>query len=97
MPVTEAMYLLDFSMAAQGALLEMIEMGALQILDIVPEDMPAIHKLMKKYRDQPVQFADASLVQVANRLGLDELFTLDRRDFGVYRLTRNRPFKILPA
>jgi len=97
MPVTEAMYLLDFSMAAQGALLEMIEMGVLKMLDIVPEDMPAIHKLMKKYRDQPMQFADASLVQVANRLGLEEIFTLDRRDFGVYRLSKNRAFKIVPA
>jgi hypothetical protein len=96
MAVTEAMYLLDFSMAAQDALLEMIERGALQILDIVSTDLPEIQALMKKYRDQPMEFADASLVQVANRHGLDEIFTLDRRDFGVYRLKRGRHFKIVP-
>ncbi|HEX6260735.1 MAG TPA: PIN domain-containing protein [Woeseiaceae bacterium] len=97
MPVTEAMYLLDFSMAAQGALLEMIERGALQIMELRPDDLPAIRRLMKKYRDQPMEFADASLVQVANRLGLIEIFTLDRRDFSVYRLARGRSFHILPV
>ncbi len=97
MPVTEAMYLLDFSIAAQGALLEMIERGALQILELMREDVAAMHQLMRKYRDQPMDFADASLVQVADRLGLAEIFTLDRRDFGVYRLRKNRAFRILPA
>lgn len=97
MPVTEAMYLLDFSISAQGALLEMIERGALQVLDVIREDLPAMHRLMRKYRDQPMDFADASLVQVADRLGLSEMFTLDRRDFGVYRLSRNRAFRVVPT
>lgn len=97
MPVTEAMYLLDFSVAAQGALLEMIERGALEILELVREDLPAMQRLMRKYEDQPMDFADASLVQVANRLGLREVFTLDRRDFGVYRLGKGRSFRILPS
>lgn len=96
MAVSEAMYLLDFSSAAQDALLDMIERGALQVLEIAPTDLPDIKNLMKKYRDQPMEFADASLVQVANRHGLDEIFTLDRRDFGAYRLKRSRHFKILP-
>lgn len=96
MPITEAMYLLDFSIQAQGALLEMIERRALQILEILREDLPAMHRLMRKYSDQPMDFADASLVQVANRLNLSDIFTLDRRDFGVYRFGKGRAFKILP-
>lgn len=97
MPVTEAMYLLDFSVAAQGALLEMIERGALEILELVREDLPAMQRLMRKYEDQRMDFADASLVQVADRLRLREVFTLDRRDFGVYRLGKGRSFRILPS
>ncbi|HET6629921.1 MAG TPA: PIN domain-containing protein [Woeseiaceae bacterium] len=96
MPVTEAMYLLDFSIAAQGALLEMIERGTLHILELVRGDLSAMHMLMRKYHNQPMDFADASLVQVADRLGLNEIFTLDRRDFSVYRLGKNRAFRILP-
>jgi predicted nucleic acid-binding protein len=61
----------------------MIERGALQIMDLIREDLSAMHGLMRKYRDQPMDFADASLVQVATRPGLTEVFTLDRRDFGV--------------
>lgn len=96
MPVTEAMYLLDFSIAAQGALLDMIERGALKILDISARDLPAIHTLMKKYGDRPMDFADATLVHVANREGAHDIFTLDARDFGVYRLNQGQPFRILP-
>ena len=67
------------------------------ILDISSRDLPAIQSLMRKYSDQPMDFADASLVHVASRERLDEMFTLDRRDFGVYRLKKNRAFTILPG
>jgi hypothetical protein len=97
MPVTEAMYLLDFSIAAQGALLEMIGRGALKILEISTRDLPAIRELMEKYSDLPMDFADASLVHIANREGIPDIFTLDKRDFGVYRLNRGQALNILPA
>jgi predicted nucleic acid-binding protein len=96
MPVTEAMYLLDFSADAQGALLEMIERGALRVLPVDADDAPSIRSLMRKYADLPMDFADATLVHVANREGLRDVFTLDRRDFGVYRLRRRRLFTIIP-
>ena len=97
MPVTEAMYLLDFSVAAQGALLEMIERGALRILAIGNQDLPGIRALMKKYSDQPMDFADATLVHVAQREALYELFTLDQHDFGVYRLKQDKSFTVFPS
>lgn len=97
MPVTEAMYLLDFSVAAQGALLEMIERGALRILEIGNQDLPGIRSLMKKYSDQPMDFADATLVHVAQREALYEVFTLDQRDFNVYRLKQDKSFTVFPS
>jgi len=96
MPVTEAMYLLEFSFSAQGALLEMIERRALQVLDLVAGDMSDIRTLMKKYEDLSMDFADATLVHVANRGKIREVFTLDRRDFGVYRLERGDFCTIVP-
>ncbi len=96
MPVAEAMHLLGFSATAQSALLDMIERGALKILEIGIDDLPEIRSLMSKYRDQPMDFADATLVHVARREALHDVFTLDRRDFGVYRLKQNRSFTILP-
>ena len=96
MPVTEAMYLLDFSAAARSALLEMIERAALQLLVLDAEDMPAVRTLMAKYADLPMDFADATLVHVANREKIRTIFTLDRRDFSVYRLNRGQTFTIVP-
>ena len=91
------MYLLDSSVNAQNALLEMIERGLLIILEIGASDLPPIRALINKYNDQPMDFADATLVHVANREGLQEIFTLDRRDFSIYKMKQNRPFKVVPT
>ena len=96
MPVTEAMYLLGFSVDAQGALLEMIEREVLRILTLDVNDLPDIRKLMRRYADLPMDFADATLVQVAKRYSIHRIFTLDRRDFAVYRLNRGKAFTIIP-
>jgi hypothetical protein len=51
-----------------------------------PLDFRAIEKLVRKYADQPMDFADASVVLLATRTGVREILTADRRDFAVYRL-----------
>jgi hypothetical protein len=51
---------------------------------------------MRKYADLPMDFADATLVRAAIREGLRKIFTLDRRDFSVYRLGPLRSFTIIP-
>jgi hypothetical protein len=96
MPVTEAVYLLNFSPAAQDALLQMIERGALQVLPLEAEDLPRIRALMRKYADLPMDFADATLVHIAQRDGIRQVFTLDRRDFSVYRLAHGQSIVIIP-
>jgi predicted nucleic acid-binding protein len=97
MPITEAMHLLGFSSDAQDALLEFIDRGALRILPIDDSDLGSIRKLMTQYADLPMDFADASLVHAAIREGLRDVFTLDRADFGVYRLGPRRGFRIVPV
>ena len=95
MPITEAMHLLTFSLQGQEALLEMIERQALSVLPIGDQDLPGIRSLMRKYRDLPMDFADATLVQAAAREGLRDVLTLDRRDFSIYRLGGRKGFNIL--
>lgn len=51
---------------------------------------------MWKYRDRPMDFAEAALVRVGEREGIDTVFTVDRKDFEVYRLSGRRRFKIVP-
>ncbi len=96
-PLTEAMYLLSFSQKAQDALMQMVERGTLHLLDVGVKDVPRIRALMRKYRGLPMDFADATLVRAAERDGIRRVFTLDRRDFGVYRFgPRGSAFAIIP-
>lgn len=51
---------------------------------------------MEKYRDVPMDFADATLVALAEEMEVEEIFTLDMRGFRTYRIAGKRAFKILP-
>jgi predicted nucleic acid-binding protein len=94
---TEAMYLLNFSWSAQDALYEMVERGALTLLPLDTSDLPRMRDLMQKYRDLPMDLADAALVRVAEREKVRRVFTLDRRDFEIYRPARLGRFTLLPS
>jgi hypothetical protein len=95
--LTEAMYMLGFSWQAQEALWELVEKDAVQILSLDSADVPRMMELMRKYRDLPMDLADAALVRVAEREKLRRIFTTDRRDFDVYRPARLGRFSILPS
>jgi len=95
--LTEALYLLNFSWEAQNALWEMIQPGAVEILLLGTDDVARMRDLMRKYRDLPMDLADAALVRVAERERLRRIFTLDRRDFQIYRPSRIGRFAVLPS
>jgi uncharacterized protein len=94
---TEAMYLLGGSWPAQKALLSRVESDALSLAPLDEADVPRMRELMEKYRDQPMDLADAALVRVAEREEMTRIFTLDRRHFSVYRPGRRRRFAVLPG
>ena len=94
--VTEALYLLLDVPEGQDAVLEMLRRGAVGLVPLGQEDVARLQELMAKYRDQPMDLADAALVRVAERDGLDRVFTVDRRDFEVYRIAKRKTFRIIP-
>lgn len=94
--VTEAMYLLAFSAEAQAALWDRLAADTPRLLSLDRDDLPRLKELMWKYRDRPMDLADAALVRVAERDALDTVFTVDRADFAVYRLPHRKRFRILP-
>ena len=93
---TEAMYLLGFSSDAQDALWQILDSDALRIGELNEEDYPRMRELMRKYHDLPMDLADAALVRLAERESIHRVFTIDRRDFQVYRPKGIRRFDILP-
>ena len=92
--VTEAMYLLGGSWEGQRALLEMIDTETI-LIEELRGSIGRIEKLMAKYRDVPMDFADASLVAIAEANGWEGIFTLDG-DFRVYRMGGKRAFQVVP-
>jgi predicted nucleic acid-binding protein len=87
--LTEAIDLLGSSWVAQRELLGYVTGGAVRILPLTEEDVP-------RYRDLPMDLADAALVRVAERERISRVFTIDRWDFAVYRPSRIGRFQIVP-
>lgn len=94
--MTEAMYMLGFAWQAQDALWEMIESDVVRLFPLDHSDIPRMRELMRKYQDLPMDLADAALVRVAEREKLRRIFTVDRRDFAIYRPARLGRFSIVP-
>jgi predicted nucleic acid-binding protein len=95
--LTEAMYILGRSWLAQKALWSRLETGALTLATLDETDAPRMRELMEKYRDLPMDLADAALVRVAERQALTQIFTLDRTHFSIYRPGPRRRFSIVPT
>jgi predicted nucleic acid-binding protein len=93
---TEAMYLLNFSWRAQDALWELVSEETIRLLPVEADDHRRIRDLMKKYRMLPMDLADAALVAVAERERIRRIFTIDRRDFSLYRPAKLGKFTIVP-
>ena len=95
--LTEAMYLLRGMPPAQDKLWTFLEEDAVRLVPLSREDVPRMRELMHKYRNRPMDLADAALVRVAERDQFDEIFTVDRADFEVYRIHGKKRFRLLPA
>lgn len=88
---TEAWHLI--AEPAQLRFMRWLAAGGVALLGPGPEDAVTLLGLMEKYRDRPMDLADASLVVLADRIGVDEILTTDRADFDVYRLSAGRRFR----
>ncbi len=94
--LTESGYLLADVRGGPAALLELVRRGAVAVRALDAADVPRLIQLLVKYADLPADLADCSLLRVAEREGLRSILTLDRRDFGTYRLPGRTALEILP-
>ena len=74
-----------------------VRSGALRIVPMLDEDLPALETLMLRYRDRPMDLADATLVRIAERESTLTVFTTDNDDFETYRAFGRRRFRVLPG
>jgi predicted nucleic acid-binding protein len=95
--VTETLCLLSFSWKAQDHFWEFLIRGGVEIVSGEAELLARCRELMRKYRDLPMDLADATLVALAESKRAKKIFTLDHKDFTVYRPSHTRRFELLPT
>lgn len=94
--ITESMYFVGGTPGGPRALAELVTRSGMTIYDI--SQGPELHEavlLMERYADTPMDFADATLVLVADLLEVSDVLTLDRRGFSTYRTPAGRAFGLV--
>ena len=94
--VTEACHLLQRGGAAAALPLEFLLAAQIPILGLEPGLHRHAARLMDRYADVPMDYADATLVALSDALDLSTVITTDRRGFGAYRKSRGKSFELLP-
>ena len=86
--LTEAFHMLDPGSQGSAVLRAFMSKGGLSVWWLDSTSLPRAFELMDRYADHPMDLADASLIVAAESLNTRRIFTLDRRDFRVYRVRR---------
>jgi uncharacterized protein len=94
--LTEAFYLLNFSWKAQDNLWEFLARGGMEIADPERSNIGRCRVLMSKYRDLPMDLADAALVAAGEVRKITTIFTLDHKDFSIYQPSHVKHFELVP-
>lgn len=94
--LTEVLYLLNFSIAAQCAALDFVLESVVEIVPASTKSLKKTKNLMKKYADLPMDFADATIVCLATETSMQNVVTFDRNDFSIYKLPKKQSFTIMP-
>jgi len=94
--VTEAMHFVAADTRGPGLLVDFLESSGTRVVDCCqPGDLKRSVKLMMKYADTPMDFADASLVLLGDALRQNNICTLDRRGFSTYRTAVGKRFNLV--
>jgi len=94
--LTETLDLLGPSIKAEKTCVDFILKGGATLVPQSAASLSRVIDLMERYKNVPMDFADATLVALAEEAGVDEIFTLDLRGFNTYRIHGRKVFKIQP-
>ena len=94
--LTEACWLLRQRPDSIRKLFQSCKDGLFELAPLDDDALDWVPKFLERYESAGPQLADAALVYLAEREKIRTVFTLDRRDFGIYRLSRNRALTLIP-
>ena len=95
--ITEVVYLLGTRLGVDAEIRFIGDLASGNLIPepVAPADWLRIAELVGVYRDLPLGTVDASVVAAAERLGISQVATLDRRHFSIVRPV-GRSFDLLP-
>ncbi|WP_322766434.1 type II toxin-antitoxin system VapC family toxin [Frankia sp. Cr1] len=96
--VAEVCHLLqrDAGPRVEAQFLRSFVAGHFAVAELKIADLDRMADLVDRYADFPLGGVDASVIALAERLGVTEIATLDRRHFGVVRPKHVEAFTLLP-
>jgi hypothetical protein len=96
--ITEVAYLLATRLGweAEARFLGDLGSGAFVLEPLHPADPLRMVELVARYHDLPLGSVDASVIVAAERLGITNVATVDRRHFSVVRPRHANAFDLLP-
>ncbi|WP_197079915.1 type II toxin-antitoxin system VapC family toxin [Mycobacterium haemophilum] len=96
--ITEVVHLLGTRLGAEPEVRFLGDLadGAFTVEPVAVGDWLRIAELVARYRDLPLGTVDASVVTTAERLGINEIATVDRRHFTIVRPCHIEAFTLFP-
>ncbi len=95
--LTEATHLLGRVRGGRRTCVDFFLSGGALLVPATATSLRRCGDLIRQYGDQPMDYADATLVVLGEELDSNRVFTTDRKDFSVYRLKGRQRFEILPG
>lgn len=96
--ITEVVYLLCTRLGTEPEVRFLGDLadGAFTVEPVAAGDWLRIAELVARHRDLPLGTVDASVVTTAERLGINEIATVDRRHFSIVRPCHIEAFTLIP-
>lgn len=95
--LTEAIHLLARVRGGPEACLDFVLSGGAILVPTSNASLRRVRSLIEQYRDLPMNYADATLVALAEDIGTNLVFTTEHRDFSIYRIGGRQEFTLLPS
>ena len=94
--LTEAAWLLHDEPDGIRAIGGMVRNGSLRLIQLDSDALAWMIDFLARYASAGAQLADAAVMYIAEKERIDTVFTLDRRDFSIYRTTGGKALRIVP-
>jgi uncharacterized protein len=96
--LVEVAYLLHARLGhqAMNAFIQRLDKDPIPLTAVIQDDFTRIHEILDQYADVELDFVDAAIVTLAERLDIERMLTVDQRDFRIIRPKHRAYFELLP-